>query len=69
VLTREERRTTGSAALLAIVVEETKPFLCEAVDVGRLVTHDAVAIAAQIRDADIIAEDDENVGLSGPLLR
>jgi phosphoserine phosphatase len=34
----------------------------DAVDVGRPVAHQTVAVAAQVRDADVVTPDDENVG-------
>ena len=39
------------------------PSLRDAVDVGRFVAHQAVAVAAEIGDADVVAEDDEDVRL------
>ena len=49
--------------LLAVVVEEADALLGDAVDVGRLVAHQAVAVGADVADADVVAEDDEDVGL------
>ena len=49
------------AALLAVGVGEPHPFLGEAVDVGRAVAHQAVAVAAEVGDADVVAPDDEDV--------
>ena len=48
--------------LLAVGVGEQHAFLGEPVDVGRLIAHQAVRIAAQVRLTDIIAPDDEDVG-------
>ena len=53
----------GRAGLLAVVLQEPEPFLADAVDVRRLVAHQAVAVGADIGDADVIAADDEDVGL------
>ena len=63
VLAGEERRAAGGARLLAVVVEEAHALLGDAVDVGRLVAHQAVAVGADVGDADVVAEDDEDVRL------
>ena len=55
--------------LLAVVVEEAKPFLGDAIDVGRFIAHQAVAVGADVGDADVVAPDDEDVGLLGRGLR
>src|SRR4051794_11480907 len=62
-LTRDERGTPSGAALLAVGVGEAHALRRETVDVGRAVTHQAAAVGADIRDADIVAPDDEDVGL------
>jgi hypothetical protein len=46
----------GGARLLAVVVEETDALLGETVDVGRLIAHQTVRIAAQVRDAYIVPQ-------------
>ena len=66
-LAGDERRAARGARLLAVGVGEQHPFLGDAVDVGRLVAHQAVRVAAQVRDADVIAPDDEDVGLVASL--
>jgi hypothetical protein len=63
VLAGDERRPTGGAALLAVVVGETHALVRDPVDVGRPVAHQAVAVAAQVADADVVAPDDEDVRL------
>ncbi len=65
MLAGQKRGAPGGAALLAVVVQEAEPFVRDAIDVRRLVAHQAVAVAAQVGDADVVAEDDENVGLRG----
>ena len=40
------------------------PSLADAVDVGRAVAHDAVIVGADVEPADVVAPDDQNVGLS-----
>ena len=49
--------------LLAVILEETNAFLADAVDVRRFVAHQAVAVGADVGDADVVAPDDEDVGL------
>ena len=51
--------------LLAVVVQEADALVGDAVDVGRLVAHQAVAVGADVGDADVVAEDDEDVRLVG----
>ena len=59
----DERRAAGGAALLAIPVGEQRAFLGDAVDVRRLVAHHAHVVGADVELADVIAPDDEDVGL------
>ena len=59
----DERRAAGGAALLAIPVGEQRAFFGDAVDVGRLVAHDAAVVGADVELADVVAPDDEDVGL------
>ena len=63
VLTGDEARAAGCAALLAVPVGEGRPFLCDAVDVGRLVAHHAFAVVADVPVADVVAPNDEDVRL------
>ena len=53
----------GGAALLAVGVGEAHPLVGDAVDVGRAIAHQPVAVAAQVADADVVAPDDEDVRL------
>src|SRR4051812_5134231 len=64
VLAGQERGATGGAGLLAVVMQELDPLAPDAVDVGGLVAHQAVRVGADIRDADIVAPDYENVRLT-----
>src|SRR5262249_40022067 len=64
-LAGDERRAAGRAALLAVPVGEHPAFLRNAVDVRRPVPHDTVVVGADIEPADVIAPDDEDVGLLG----
>jgi len=65
VLPRDETGAASGAALLGIVVGEGDAFLGDAVDVGRLVAHQAHAEMADVGDADIIAPQDQDVGFLG----
>ena len=62
-LAGDERRAAGGAALLAVGVGEPHPLVRDPVDVRRPVTHQAVAVAAQVRNPDVVAPDDEDVRL------
>jgi hypothetical protein len=62
-LASDEVGATGRAALLGVVVREDGAFVGDAVDVGCGVTHHPAAVGADVRDADVIAPDDEDVGL------
>src|SRR4051794_18341770 len=62
-LTGDERRPARGAALLAVGVREPHPLVGDAIDVRRPVAHQAVAVGAQVRDPDVIAPDDDDVGL------
>jgi hypothetical protein len=63
-LAGDERSAPGGAALLAVRIREHHPFLREPVDVGRVIAHQTVRIATQIRDADVVAPEHEDVGLA-----
>src|SRR5262249_45783295 len=61
VLAGNERGSSGRAALLAVAVGESHALLCDAVDVGRAIAHQSVAITAEIGDADVVPPDDEHI--------
>jgi hypothetical protein len=61
VLAGQEGRTARGARLLAVIVQAHDAFAADAVDIRRRVTHQAVRIGADVRDADVVAEDDEDV--------
>jgi hypothetical protein len=65
VLTGDEARAAGCAALLAVPVGEGRPFLRDAINVGRLVAHHAFAVMADVPIADVVAPDDEDVRFVG----
>src|ERR1700754_4276536 len=60
-LAGDEGRSSGCARLLTVRVGEQHPFVGQAIDVRRLVAHQAVRVAAEVGDADIVAPDDEDV--------
>src|SRR5262249_59669909 len=62
-LPHDERRAPGRAALLAVPVGEAGALPGDAVDVRRLVAHDAAVIAARVEPADVVTPDDEDVRL------
>lgn len=37
------------------------PSFSEAIDVGRTIAHQPFAVAAQVRDADVVTPDDDNI--------
>ena len=62
-LAGDERGASRGAALLAVPVGEQRAFLRDAIDVGRLVAHHALVVGAEVPVADVVAPDDEDVGL------
>jgi hypothetical protein len=56
-LASDERGAPRRAALFTVAVGEHHPFLREAIDVGRLIAHQAVRVATQVRNADVIPPD------------
>ena len=64
----EEGVAPGGAALLGVVVGEERAFLADAVDVRRLADHQAAVVDRRLHVADVVAHDEEDVGL-GLLLR
>ena len=62
-LAGDERRPAGRAALLAVRVGEPHPLVGDPVDVRRPVAHQPVAVAAEVRDPDVVAPDHEDVRL------
>ena len=57
----DERRPARRAALLAVGIGEKHSLVGDPVDVGREVAHHSAAVATQVRDADVVAPDDEDV--------
>jgi hypothetical protein len=60
----DERSTSGRTALFGIVVGEHHAFICDAVDIGRLESHQAARVGADVGLANVIAPDDDNVGFA-----
>src|SRR6516225_1272924 len=61
VLSENERGASGCAALLGISIREERAFLSYAVNVGRVITHQTQVISTDVRVANVIPPDDENV--------
>ena len=61
----DEGRAPRRTALLAVVVGKQHALAGDPVDIGRLVTHQPVAVLADIPDTDVVAPDDENIGAFG----
>ena len=60
---REERIAPRRAALHGDIVREHRAFTADAVDVGRLAHHQAAMVDARLHPADVVAHDEENIGL------
>ncbi len=63
-LPRNERGAPGRAGLFAVVVGEDHTLAGDAIDVRGLVPHQAVGIGADVRLADVVAPDDEDIRLA-----
>ena len=61
VLAGDERRPSGGATLLRVIVGEQHPFSSDAVDVGGPVSHHPVAVATEVALPDVVAPDDQDV--------
>ncbi len=59
----EEGIAPGGAALLGVVVGEHRPFVADPVDVGRLADHQAAMVDRRLHPADVVAHDEQDVGL------
>ena len=64
LLTENERRASSRAALLTVCVRENGAFVGNAIDVRCPIPHHAHRVGADLRHADIVAEDDEDIGLT-----
>ncbi len=63
-LSGDEGRTARRTAVFGVVVREDHAFVGDPVDVRRLVAHHAARIRTDIRLADVVAENHEDVGFS-----
>ena len=62
-LARDKRRAARGATLLAVRVGEQHSLISDPVDVRGEVAHQTAAVAAQVRYADVVAPDHQNVRL------
>src|SRR6267142_1693230 len=65
----EEGVAPGGAALLGIISHEERAIVSDAVDVRRLANHQATMVDARLHNADVVAHDEDDVGLAGRRLR
>ena len=59
----EEGIAPGSATLLGVIGHEDRAFVADAVDVRRLTDHQAAMVDVRLHPADVVAHDEEDVGL------
>src|SRR4029077_15674996 len=59
----EERIASRRAALLGVVVGELRAFLPNAVDVRGFPNHQALVIDARLHPTDVVAHDEQDIGL------
>jgi len=59
----EEGCAPRRAALFGVVVHEDRALLADPVDVGRFSHHQATMINPRLHPADVVAHDEEDVGL------
>ncbi len=64
-LAHDEVRATRRAARLGVIVGEQHAFLGELIEVRRLAGHHAAVVSADVPHADVVAHDDDDVGLLG----
>ena len=63
-LAGDEGGASGGATLLAVPVGEDRALLADAVDIGRAVAHNSHVVGADVVPADIVAHDEQDVGLA-----
>ena len=63
VLTGDEARAAGRAALLAVPIGEGRPFSGDTVDVRGFIAHHTLAVMADVPIADIVSPNDEDIWL------
>ncbi len=59
----DERSAASRAALLGIVRHEFRTFVADAIDVRRFADHQALVVDARLHPADVVAHDEQDVGL------
>ncbi len=62
-LAGDEGGPARRAGLLGVIVGEDRALVGDAIDVGRAIAHHAAVVGADVPVADVVAHDDENVGL------
>jgi hypothetical protein len=62
LLAGDEGGAARSATLLGIKIREHRTFPGDAVDIGRLVSHDAMVVTAGIEPTNVVDHDEKNVG-------
>ena len=65
----EEGVAAGGAALFGVVSHEERAIVADTVDVWRFADHQPTMIDARLHDADVVAHDEQDVGLAGRRLR
>ena len=48
---------------LAVIIREDRAFVCDAIDVGRAITHHAAVVRTDVPVTDIVRHDDDDVWL------
>ena len=56
--------TAGRTTLLAVVIREHGAFVGDPVDIRRLVSHQPMAVGADVRDADIVAHYNQDIWIA-----
>ena len=59
----EEGVAPRGAALHGDIVHEDRALVADAIDIGRFADHQAAVIDARLHPADVVAHDEEDVGL------
>jgi hypothetical protein len=59
----EEGVATRRAALLGVIGRELRPLAADPVDVRRFADHQALVVDARLHPADVVAHDEQDVGL------
>ena len=65
MLPGDKSRSARGATLLAVIIGKYRAFFGYSVNIGGFVAHDAAAVITDIGNADIIAPNDQDIGLIG----